>query len=703
MGKRAVSPSYIIVLVAVGLVIAYLLAHMGRSIDVHSSLETGPLDWPEVFQTFEESLANPGILFDPIPAKDSWTVRLTWMGSLIYCMFMLYYLTTSKKRFHRKGVEHGSARWATQKEAQSLLDDKGPDHAIILTDDVRLGLDARQTRRNLNVVVIGGSGAGKTRFFVKPNIMQLNTSYVITDPKGELLRSTGKMLQQHGYEVKVFNTINMKNSFNYNPFAYLYDEHGNYSDANVIKLINVLMKNTKKEGQSGGDQFWEDSTEALLLALAFFLVYEGEEHEKNFGTMMDLLQLADAREDQEDYQSPLDIMFRELEEEDPLHPAVKYYNIFKKAAGKTAKSILISTAVRLKAFNNKDVVNLTSVDNLNLQEIGEKKTALFVLIPDSDDTFNFLVAMLYTQLFDILYRTADFKHNGRLPIHVRFLLDEFANIGTIPNFEKLVATMRSREISVNIILQNIAQLKKMYKEGWESIVGNCDSLLFLGGKEEGTLDYIAKALGKETIDTRNRSISRGHRNRSTSLNDGIIGRELMTADEIGRMDNSYCILLVRGYYPFFSKKFNLEKHKNYQFTEDYSDINRFDVTSIQTHVTSAPSLLSQVQDTGAEEEYTELIQDILNQQEVEDVVDSNVEIPSDEMEQEEEIILLEDDIQHSDEQVEDDHKNEDDFDPVIEDLVIEETDELDELNFEDFVIDETDKVLLDDDDEDTSQ
>ncbi len=482
-----------------------------------------------------------------------------------------------------------------------------PDNNIILTNTVKMSLNIRQTRKNLNVLVIGGSGSGKSRFYVKPNLMQANTSYCVTDPKGELLRSTGKFLEGKGYRIKVFNLINMKNSGNYNPFAYVYDSDGNYSETAVIKMVNVLMKNTKKSENSGGDQFWDDSTTALLAALSFYLVEcEGKE-KQNFSEVMNLLKKAEAKEGDDNFQSELDLIFDSLEypekykKENKSNPSksdnstlhtpnstlnheymcLKYYKDFKKAAGDTAKSILISTAVRLQAFNIPDVMSLTCTDSLELHTLGDKKTALFIIIPSTDDTFNFLAAMLYTQMFDVLYDRANFYYDGALKVHVRCMLDEFANLGQIPRFEELLATMRSMEISANVIIQNLSQLKKMYKDSWENVTGNCDSLLYLGGQEPSTLEHISKLLGKETIDTRSRNRTRG-RNGSTSENDGILGRELMTTDELKVMKDDKCILFVKGIYPFFCDKFKIEKHTNYKLLEDSDKANAFDVSRIVT-------------------------------------------------------------------------------------------------------------------------
>ena len=422
-------------------------------------------------------------------------------------------------------------------------------------------------------MVIGGSGSGKSRFYVKPNIMQLNTSYVVTDPKGELLRSCGRLLKKAGYEIRVFNLIDMSHSNNYNPFNYIYDKDGNISKTYVMKMVNCLMKNTKQEGASGGDQFWDDSTKALTLAIAFYLLEKktdenGNSLDRNFSTVMKMMRLAEISEQDENHRSPLDEMMDELRTENPHSMAVSFYADFKKAPAETAKSILISAAVRFAAFNLPEVADLTHTDNIHLDTLGDRKTALFIIIPSSDATFNFLAAMMYTQLFDTLYDTANFKYGGRLPVHVRCLLDEFANVGTIPDFDKLLATMRSMEISANIIIQNLAQLKKMYDKSWEILTGNCDSLLFLGGQEATTLEAISKSLGKETIDVVSQNRTRSHKSPSTSENNSILGRELMTTDELKVMKPNECVLIVRALYPFFCHKFDIEKHQNYKYLED---------------------------------------------------------------------------------------------------------------------------------------
>lgn len=488
-------------------------------------------------------------------------------------------MSAGSKPKRGKDAAQQSLRTATKPEKKKgKKSPKSPfetDNNILLTQEVRLSLNTRQHRENLNVLVIGGSGSSKSRFYVKSNIMQLNTSYVVTDPKGELLRSCGRLLKKAGYEIRVFNLIDMSHSNNYNPFNYIYDKDGNISKTYVMKMVNCLMKNTKQEGASGGDQFWDDSTKALTLAIAFYLLEKedakdvnGNSLDRNFSTVMKMMRLAEISEQDENHRSPLDEMMDELRNENPHSMAVSFYADFKKAPAETAKSILISAAVRFAAFNLPEVTDLTHTDNIHLDTLGDRKTALFIIIPSSDATFNFLAAMMYTQLFDTLYDTANFKYGGRLPVHVRCLLDEFANVGTIPDFDKLLATMRSMEISANIIIQNLAQLKKMYDKSWEILTGNCDSLLFLGGQEASTLEAISKSLGKETIDVVSQNRTRSHKSPSTSENNSILGRELMTTDELKVMKPNECVLIVRALYPFFCHKFDIEKHQNYKYLED---------------------------------------------------------------------------------------------------------------------------------------
>ena len=488
-----------------------------------------------------------------------------------------------------------------------------------------MSLNTRQHRENLNVLVIGGSGSGKSRFYVKPNIMQLNTSYVVTDPKGELLRSCGRLLKKAGYEIRVFNLIDMSHSNNYNPFNYIYDKDGNISKTYVMKMVNCLMKNTKQEGASGGDQFWDDSTKALTLAIAFYLLEKktdenGNSLDRNFSTVMKMMRLAEISEQDENHRSPLDEMMDELRTENPHSMAVSFYADFKKAPAETAKSILISAAVRFAAFNLPEVADLTHTDNIHLDTLGDRKTALFIIIPSSDATFNFLAAMMYTQLFDTLYDTANFKYGGKLPVHVRCLLDEFANVGTIPDFDKLLATMRSMEISANIIIQNLAQLKKMYDKSWEILTGNCDSLLFLGGQEATTLEAISKSLGKETIDVVSQNRTRSHKSPSTSENNSILGRELMTTDELKVMKPNECVLIVRALYPFFCHKFDIEKHQNYKYLEDSNKNYAYLIDDL--HTEKAPDMT---------EIYSETVEPKPVAQPVDDEKDiSDIDVPDEE-------------------------------------------------------------------------
>lgn len=488
-----------------------------------------------------------------------------------------------------------------------------------------MSLNTRQHRENLNVLVIGGSGSGKSRFYVKPNIMQLNTSYVVTDPKGELLRSCGRLLKKAGYEIRVFNLIDMSHSNNYNPFNYIYDKDGNINKTYVMKMVNCLMKNTKQEGASGGDQFWDDSTKALTLAIAFYLLEKktdenGNSLDRNFSTVMKMMRLAEISEQDENHRSPLDDMMDELRTENPHSMAVSFYADFKKAPAETAKSILISAAVRFAAFNLPEVADLTHTDNIHLDTLGDRKTALFIIIPSSDATFNFLAAMMYTQLFDTLYDTANFKYGGRLPVHVRCLLDEFANVGTIPDFDKLLATMRSMEISANIIIQNLAQLKKMYDKSWEILTGNCDSLLFLGGQEATTLEAISKSLGKETIDVVSQNRTRSHKSPSTSENNSILGRELMTTDELKVMKPNECVLIVRALYPFFCHKFDIEKHQNYKYLEDSNKNYAYLIDDL--HTEKAPDIT---------EIYSETVEPKTVAQHVDDEKDiSDIDVPDEE-------------------------------------------------------------------------
>lgn len=422
---------------------------------------------------------------------------------------------------------------------------------------------------NLNMIVLGGSGTGKSRFFVKPNLMQCNTSFVCTDPSGELLQSCGMMLERKGYTIKVFNINDMRYSNNYNPFRYLKDADGNYNENNVIKMINTFMLNTKGEGE-GGDPFWDNATKLLLSAICFLLVETASEEQQTLSGVLDLIHKAKVIEGKEEEKSELDHIFDKHYEDDPDSLACQYYDEFKQAAGKTMQSILISTTTRLQCFKLEQVKNLTGSDNIHLEELGDKPTALFIIIPSTDTTYNFLAAMMYTQLFDSLYNRAINKYKGRLPVHVRFLLDEFANLGKIPEFDKILATCRKFEISAVVVLQNLTQLKRMYEKSWEELPGNCDTMVFLGGKDQFTNEYIMKSLGKETIDTVSINKSKGQSG-STSWNDGILGRELMQLNELETLDNSKCIVMIRGLNPFLTDKFEIKNHQRYPELEEAWD------------------------------------------------------------------------------------------------------------------------------------
>ena len=470
----------------------------------------------------------------------------------------IYYAT---RQNYRHGEEHGSAKWGTAKEVNHKYADKRSDQNILLTNHVKIGLDGRKHRRNLNVLVVGGSGAGKTRFYAKPNILQANTSFVALDPKGELLRDTGKLLESKGYEIRVLDLINPGLSHCYNPFAYLRDEK------DVLKLVTNLIRNTTPKGASNNDPFWEKSETALLEALILYLLYMAPPEEQNFPMVMDLLSAAEVHEEDEEFTSILDDMFSRLAMEEPDNLAVKQYSIFKLAAGKTAKSILVSLGVRLEKYNLPQIAAISQIDELDLASLGEKKVALFAVIPDNDSSLNFIVGMMYTQLFQELYYSADRIHNGRLPVHVHCVMDEFANVALPDEFDKLLATMRSREISVSIIIQNIAQLKALFDKQWESIIGNCDEFLYLGGNEDSTHELVSKKLGKETISADSYTESKG-RNGSYSKNTSLTGRSLMLPEEVRMLDNRYALLFVRGENAVMDEKYDLMKHPNIALSTD---------------------------------------------------------------------------------------------------------------------------------------
>ena len=502
---------------------------------------------------------------------------------------LVIYLKGKNAKKYRKGIEYGSARWGNAQDIKPYIDPVFENN-IILTQTERLTMNSRPKQpkyaRNKNVLVIGGSGSGKTRFFVKPNLMQCTsktypTSFVVTDPKASIAVECGNMLLRYGYRIKIINTINFKKSMHYNPFAYI------RSEKDILKLVNTIIANTKGEGEKSGEDFWVKAEKLYYCALIGYIWYEAPAEEQNFTTLLEMINASEAREDDEDFQNPVDLMFERLEEKDPEHFAVKQYRKYKLAAGKTAKSILISCGARLAPFDIKELRELMETDEMELDTIGDRKTALFVIISDTDDTFNFVVSILYTQLFNLLCEKADDVYNGRLPVHVRCLLDEFANIGQIPRFDKLIATIRSREISASIILQSQSQLKAIYKDNADTIVGNCDTTLFLGGKEKTTLKEISEILGKETIDSFNTSENRG-REKSYGLNFQKLGKELMTQDELAVMDGGKCILQLRGVRPFFSDKYDITKHPNYKYLSDADPKNAFDM---EKHLRKRPAIV----------------------------------------------------------------------------------------------------------------
>ena len=495
------------------------------------------------------------------------------IGILIAAAIRLaVYLKAKNAKKYRKNVEYGSARWGTREDIAPFMD-ADPRKNIILTQTEGLMMSNRpknpKDARNKNVLVVGGSGSGKTRFFIKPNLMQMHSSYVVTDPKGTVLLETGKLLERNGYRIKVFNTINFKKSMHYNPFAYV------HSEKDILKLVTTLMTNTKGEG-SGGDPFWEKSERLLLTALIAYLHYEAPAEEQNFATLLEMLNTMQVLEDDEEYQNPVDLLFEELAKKKPNSFAGRQYKLYKLAAGKTAKSILISCGARLAPFDIQELRDLTMYDELQLDTLGDKKTALFLIMSDTDSTFNFLISMVYTQLFNLLCDKADDQYGGKLPVHVRCLIDECANIGQIPQLEKLVATIRSREISACLVLQARSQLKAIYKDNADTIVGNMDSQIFLGGSEPTTLKDLSEMLGKETIDAFNTSDTRGN-SPSYGTTFQKMGHELLSRDELAVLDGGKCILQLRGVRPFLSDKYDLTQHPNYKLTSDYDPKNTFDI------------------------------------------------------------------------------------------------------------------------------
>ena len=506
------------------------------------------------------------------------------VGIIVACILRgIVYAKSKNAKKYRKNMEYGSARWGTAEDIRPYIDPKFENN-VILTQTERLTMNSRpkdpKTARNKNVLIIGGSGSGKTRFWLKPNLMQCMsetypTSFVVTDPKGSLVIECAKLLQRKGYRIKILNTINFKKSMRYNPFAYI------HSEKDILKLVTCLISNTKGEGKAG-DDFWVKAETLLYTALIAYIHYEAPEENRNFSSLVDLIGSMEVREDDEYFQNIVDLMFEDLEREQPNHFALRQYRKFKLAAGKTLKSILVSCGARLAPFDIAELRDVTAYDELELDTLGDRKTALFLIMSDTDDSFNFLISMCYTQLFNILCEKADDEYGGRLPVHVRCLIDECANIGQIPKLEKLMATIRSREISAALILQTQSQLKALYKDNADTIVGNCDSMIFLGGKERGTLKEVAEMLGKETIDTYNTGESRG-RETSHSLNYQKLGKELMSVDELAVMSGSKCVLQLRGVRPFLSDKYDITKHPNYKYLSDANPKNAFDIEKFLSH------------------------------------------------------------------------------------------------------------------------
>ena len=514
---------------------------------------------------FTAAFSSLGLSFDPVDL-------LVGIAGAVILRVAVHMKGKNAKKY-RHGMEYGSARWGTAADIAPYMDkDFFQNIPMTMTERITMSSRPKQPKyaRNKNILVIGGSGSGKTRFFCKPSLLQGHSSYVCTDPKGTLLPEIGTFLERQKYRIKCLNLINFKKSMRYNPLAYI------RSEKDILKLVNALIMNTKGEGDKAGEDFWVKAERLYYSALIGYIWYEAPEEEKNFITLLDLINASEAREDDEEYQSPVDLLFAQLEEKDPDHFAVKQYRKFKMAAGKTLKSILISCGARLAPFDIKELRDLMETDELELDTLGDSKSALFVILSDTDSTFNFVAALMYSQLFNLLCDKADDFYGGRLPVHVRLILDEFANIGQIPNFDKLIATIRSREISASIILQSQSQLKAIYKDNADTIVGNCDSTLFLGGKEKSTLKEISELLGKETIDSYNQSENRGSQI-SHGLSYQKLGKELMTQDELAVMDGGKCIFILRGVRPFLSGKYDLTRHPNYKYTADADPKNVFDM------------------------------------------------------------------------------------------------------------------------------
>lgn len=613
--EKKISPYFYAVVI--GCIIAMpIVMFMGYMLDL-SARDNGQIQIFKLLANSDEYLGEASLNgFFNVLFSGGLTTKSAVLGFFASFIVIMYVLMGDGKRYHRKGSEHGSARWGSKAEKDIIADTDDFYNNVICASDIMLVLDRKKRDKNeaeadrkksdkkknpqpkkkktgneishdtnvkvsvkdivsqskeaskikpmlnLNQIILGGSGTGKSRFFVKPNLLMCNTSYIVTDPSGELVQACGKMLMNHGYKIKVFNLNDMKHSSNYNPFHYLRDYNGEINANNVIKMINVFMMNTKADGASAGDPFWDDATRLLLSSLCFLLIETGTEKEQNFAGVLDLIHKAKVIEGKEEEKSELDLIFDQRKEADPKALSVQYYDEFKQAAGKTMQSILISTTTKLQYFKLPDVRNLTCTDNIHLEEVGDEYTALFIVIPSSDTTYNFLAAMMYTQLFDTLYDRAINLYKGRLPVHVRFVLDEFANLGKIPEFEKILATCRKFEISAQVILQNISQLKRLYEKSWEELPGNCDTMIYLGGKDQFTNEYLSKELGKETIDQQSINQTKGKQG-SSSYNNAILGREFATIDELSAMDNNDCIVMVRGLPPFFTHKFDIANHPRY--------------------------------------------------------------------------------------------------------------------------------------------
>ena len=546
------------------LLFVYLFGKVGQAFRLAQGIDLSA-KLLHIGQGFTAAFSSAAPSFHPVDL-------LIGIAGAVIIRLVVYSKQKNAKKY-RKGMEYGTARWGTPADIKPFIDPVFENN-VLLTQTERLMMSNRpkdpKNARNKNILVIGGSGSGKTRFFAKPNIMQLHSSYVITDPKGSLISEVGQLLQRAKYRIKVLNTINFSKSMHYNPFAYLRSEN------DILKLVNTIIVNTKGEGAQSAEDFWVKSERLFYSALIGYIFYEAPEEEKNFTTMLDMINASEAKEDDSEFQSPVDLMFARLEEKDPEHFAVRQYKKFLLSAGKTRASILVSCGARLAPFDIRELRELMEYDEMELDTLGDRKTALFLIMSDTDSTFNFVIAILQSQLFNLLCDKADDVYGGRLPVHVRCILDEFANIGQIPQFDKLIATIRSREISASIILQSQSQLKAIYRDNADTIVGNCDTMLFLGGKEKTTLKEISEILGKETIDSFNTSENRG-KEISHGLNYQKLGKELMTQDEIATMDGGMCILQVRGIRPFFSKKYDITKHPNYKYLSDADKKNAFDV------------------------------------------------------------------------------------------------------------------------------